>query len=227
MVTSSGKQIPAEIHATHIRFGDAEYACAYINDISVRKRAQAERLESQRRLQTLIDNLPGIAYRCRFDSSYTMEFISDGCQDLTGYSADDLIGNAKLSYAQIIHPDDQQSVWESIQPAIHGRYPYELNYRIVTASGEIKWIWEQGQAVYGETGEIIALEGLINDVTESHHYQEALLDSEQHLRSVLEQSPFGIAVFEPNGTYRQFNHVWSDIFRIEQEAVSLVLEQYS
>ena len=67
--------------------------------------------ESQRVLATLLSNLPGIAYRCRNDPQWTVEFVSDGCRALTGYPADALIGNRTRSWADLILPDDREAVW--------------------------------------------------------------------------------------------------------------------
>jgi PAS domain-containing protein len=71
--------------------------------------------ESQRVLATLMSNLPGMVYRCRNDPQWTMEFVSDGVADLTGYQPTDLIGNRKVAYADLIHPDDRQMAWDQVQ----------------------------------------------------------------------------------------------------------------
>ena len=121
--------------------------------------------ESQRRLSTLISNLPGMAYRCRNDVNWTMEFVSEGSLELTGYRADALIGNREIAYGELIHPDDRESVWEGVQTALRQDRPFQLTYRIVTPSGE-KWVWEQGRGISARGGEIVALEGFVIDVTE-------------------------------------------------------------
>ena len=51
-----------------------------------------------------------MAYRCRNDPQWTMEFVSDGCSQLTGYQASELIDNRTMAYGDIIHPDDRQAV---------------------------------------------------------------------------------------------------------------------
>jgi PAS domain S-box-containing protein len=122
--------------------------------------------ESQRALSTLMSNLPGIAYRCQNDWDRTMEFVSQGCFELTGYSASDLIGRRKVSYAQAIHPEDRKPIWDEVQAALEQGVPFQLTYRIRTASGEEKWVWEQGRGVVSAEGTLLALEGFIIDITE-------------------------------------------------------------
>jgi PAS domain S-box-containing protein len=135
-------------------------------DITHRKKIEERLRESQRTLQTLMSNLPGIAYRCRNDQNWTMEFVSDGCTSLTGYQPADLVNNSKISYTQLIHPDDREMVRDKIQKAIKEQRPYQLNYRIITASGKQKWVWGQGRGVFESKGELIAIEGLITDISD-------------------------------------------------------------
>lgn len=62
----------------------------------------------ERQLAVLMDNLPGMAYRCRFDEHWTMLFVSSGCRELTGYAPEDLVDNRVTSYACLIGEEDNQ-----------------------------------------------------------------------------------------------------------------------
>jgi PAS domain S-box-containing protein len=134
--------------------------------IAERDRVEAELRESQRALSTLMSNLPGMAYRCQNDWDRTMEFVSQGCFDLTGYPASDLAERRKVSYAQAIHPEDRKPMWDEMQAALGRAVPFQLTYRIRTASGAEKWVWEQGRGVVSAEGTLLALEGFIIDITE-------------------------------------------------------------
>src|SRR5205814_1638943 len=107
--------------------------------------------ESQRSLTTLLSNMPGMAYRCRNDQDWTTEFVSDGIHELTGYPAQDFL-NHRVSYGDLIHPDDRTRLWEDTQTALLEKRPFQQVYRITTATGEEKWVWEQGCGVPGPTG---------------------------------------------------------------------------
>lgn len=74
-------------------------AAGSIGEAILRRLTEEALQESQRALSTLMSNLPGMAYRCKNDRLWTMEFVSDGCQELTGYMAEELVNNAEISYA--------------------------------------------------------------------------------------------------------------------------------
>ncbi|KPA09507.1 multi-sensor hybrid histidine kinase [Candidatus Magnetomorum sp. HK-1] len=135
-------------------------------EIKKRKVSDDRLLESERALTTLMQNLPGMAYRCENNIKWTMLFVSAGCFDLTGYKSSELCNDSKIIYGDLIHPEDQQMVWQTVQSALKEKKAFELTYRIIDKSGNQKWVREQGLGVFKETGEIIALEGLITDITE-------------------------------------------------------------
>ena len=125
-----------------------------------------------------------MAYRCRNDNKWTMEFVSEGCLDLTGYPPADLVNNRVISYAELIHADDRAPVWESVQTALKRDKPFRLQYRIITERGEERWVWEQGQSIKAPDGRILALEGFILDITDRIRADEALRRSEQRHRDL-------------------------------------------
>ncbi|MDH4157628.1 MAG: PAS domain S-box protein [candidate division Zixibacteria bacterium] len=181
--TKDGQLISVAVTVNHIEFDGREYHCSFARDLSDRDQADQALRESQRALATLMSNLPGIAYRCMNDRDWTMEFVSEGCKELTGYDAADLVHNAKISYAGIIHADDQEYVWDEIQAALAEDHHYQLNYRIITKEGRLKWVWEQGCGVYSEGGTLTALEGFITDISDRIQIEDTLRKTTHELRS--------------------------------------------
>lgn len=159
-----------------------------VQDITERKLAEDALSESRRELETLFSNLPGMAYRCSNDPEWTMAFVSKGCVQLTGYTPEDLINNSTISFGNVIHQDDRWIVWQTVQTAIEKKEPFKLTYRIVTASGEEKWVWEQGQGVFIDD-KLIALEGFITDITERKRAEESQKEISQMLKNVLDTIP--------------------------------------
>lgn len=136
------------------------------------RHARAE-AELNRFLTTLLKNLPGMAYRCANQKSWPMEYVSYGVAPLTGYSQTD-VENGRVTWAELIVPEDREGVWEEVQSAVERQGPFRLVYRIRTRSGQLKWVWEQGRGVYSEGGELLALEGFITDITARKLAEERL-----------------------------------------------------
>ncbi|MCX7718391.1 MAG: response regulator [Candidatus Sumerlaeaceae bacterium] len=129
--------------------------------------AEAEKSlrESERRLSTLLANLPGMAYRCKNSPNWEMEFVSEGCLELTGYSPAALMPGGTVNYGDLIFPQDREMVWNTVQSAIACRRAFLLQYRIVTAGGDVRHVWERGRAIINPDGSVEALEGFISDIT--------------------------------------------------------------
>ena len=151
-------------------------------EITERKAAEDALREGERKRYTLLGNLPGIAYRSRNDGCCTMEFISEGCRELTGYSPRDLMVGGTLSFHDLILPDDRDRMREIIRESLPSGEPYQAYYRIRTAEGGIRWVWERGEWIRAAAGEVEAREGFISDITERKLAEEqvreqaALLD---------------------------------------------------
>jgi diguanylate cyclase (GGDEF)-like protein/PAS domain S-box-containing protein len=161
-----------------------------ILDIDEQRKVEFALRENQRQLTTLFENLPGMAYRCKNDLDWTMEFVSAGVEDLTGYPNEDLIDNRRISYANLIHPDDRQYVWDTIQSGLEKKQKFEMRYRIETINKQEKWVWEKGQGIFADDGSLLAIEGFISDVTAQVYSEleaeKAMLQA-QALKQALEE----------------------------------------
>ncbi len=125
-------------------------------------------------LPNLMHNLPGMAYRCKFDENFTMLFLSEGSVELTEYEAGDMLYAKNISYDVITHPEDRDRVRETILSAVKHHTQYQMEYRIITKSGLTKWVWEKGNAVYDQNMNPIYLDGFITDVSARRNAEDNL-----------------------------------------------------
>jgi len=181
-----GSRVQTITSAVPVYDPDGNYKGAYavVLDIADLVTAESALEESQRALATLMSNLPGMAYRCRNDRERTMEFVSEGCFDLTDHHPSELVGNRDLSFSELIHPNDRDYVWNDIQSSLRENKPYQLVYRITTAKAEERWVWEQGQGVFDDNGDLQALEGFITDTTERIKAEENIRRRDDILEAV-------------------------------------------
>ncbi len=130
-----------------------------------RREMERSRDEARRQLRVLMDNLPGMAYRCFNEPDWPFDYVSGGSRELTGFAPAELVGDSSREYGELIHPDDQQMVWDEVQSAIEQQRPFELVYRIHCRDGAQKWVLERGRAVGTDEAGVEKIEGFISDIT--------------------------------------------------------------
>jgi PAS domain S-box-containing protein len=155
--------------------------------------------EQRRQLLTLLSNLPGMAYRCKNDKLWTMEFVSEGCYGLTGYKPVEIINNRDVAYGNIIFHEDQKLVLEEISKALQNKRNYEFEYRIITKNFENKWVWERGCGVYDKNGDLLALEGFISDISVQVEAKEQLKYNINLLNTIIENIPDAVYLKDIKG----------------------------
>lgn len=173
-------------------------------DITARKRAEEQLQERERRLSTLISDLPGAVFRVHNDPTYRVEYISDQITAITGYPAEDFRTNRR-NFGELMHPDDCDWVWKETQKALGEQRPYEVSYRFIDAHGREKWNWERGKGVFDADNELQAIEGFVLDITTRKQAEAALRQSEDHFRTLFEQAMDGILVADVQGHFLDAN----------------------
>ena len=167
-------------------------------------------------LSTLMDNLNGMVYRCRNDESWTMRFVSKGCRALTGLQSTELINSRKVSFAELIHPEDRAPVWHSVQEAVNERRTFKLEYRIRSACSEEKWVRECGCGVFDSEGRLEALEGFITDITEEKTAEREIRLLGEALKSIGN----AVAVTDLNNRFLFVNDAFLNTFGYSRDEVA-------
>ena len=132
---------------------------------------------SEALLRSMVDNIPGALYRGACDRDWTMYWLSDEVETITGYPASDFIGNSVRTFASVIHPDDRDYVARAVAEAVDARRPFNLEYRILRRDGELRWVLERGQAQDGGDGRR-RLHGAIFDITVRRAAEQAFRERE-------------------------------------------------
>ena len=148
-------------------------------DIQARKQAQEDLKESERSKSVLLSHLPGMAYRCLNDKDWTMQFVSEGCFELTGYPPESLLFNRDITFNDLIEPRYHSYLRSEWDRVLALKDTFRCEYQIITAGGDPKWVLEMGQGIYDTHGQVEALEGIVIDITESKRQ----LSQIQHLNN--------------------------------------------
>ena len=191
LISSVGKEYQISDSAAPIidKNGAITGVVLVFSDVTDKYMAESELRESERSKSVLLSNLPGMAYRCLFDTDWTMKFISEGCFPLTGYQISDLIDNKIVSFNDIIVPEFRDKLWKTWQHAVDTKSAVFVEYKILTADNQEKWVWEQGVPIYNKNGDIEALEGLILDISDRKRAEQQLQTERTMLRTLIDNIP--------------------------------------
>lgn len=114
--------------------------------------------------ESIVSRMNGFLYRCRADQEFTMLNMTDGIERIFGYPVSDLIGNAKRTFASLIHRDDVAMVDKAVSDGLANRKDYSMDYRMIHANGQSIWVTETGGGVWGPGGELQYVEGSILNI---------------------------------------------------------------
>lgn len=146
-----------------------------------KKKSDLALRESEERYRTLAETVPCAIYRCQPGVDGVMEFISRYILNISGYPDSDFIDNRVRSFDSIIFPADIPYIEAVVAEAISRQKPWTLDYRIIHRDGSVRWVYEEGKALFDEHGNVMGLDGVIIDNTDRKRASEEV----QHLRNLL------------------------------------------
>lgn len=172
-------------------------------EIEERKLAEYALREGERQYKALVENVPGVVYQCLNDDAYTLIFISEEIEGLTGYNAAQMV-DTSASLASIIHPDDLPHVYECVNNAVARKEPYVISYRMCCKGGGYTWVEERGQGVWDETHTLRFLQGVIFDVSERKKLEEERRSLEEQMARAQKLESLGVLA---GGIAHDFNNL--------------------
>lgn len=166
IITKTGeiKYVEEECRHTFDEYGDVVQSLGTIHDITSIKLYQLKIKKSKEQFESLVSHIPDIIYRCEIDDDFTMLYINNAIETITGYKIDEIKFNKVISFANIIHPSDLAVVHKSIDSMIKNNVlNIDLEYRIISKDGRIIWINDNLQLISDENHSYF--EGVISDIT--------------------------------------------------------------
>jgi len=188
-------------------------------DITVRKLEEDEIKKTKNQFKSLVENIPGITYRCKLDKDWTMIFMSDAVEVLTGYPAIDFINNAVRTYGSIIHPDDVEYVAHSVYNAVDNDNSWNIEYRINNKDASIRWVQEKGRVLYSEDGNSYDLDGFILDITTQKNYEFRIAENEDRLARAIAGTGAGLWDWDMVKNTVFFSSRWKGMLGYEDHEV--------
>jgi PAS domain S-box-containing protein len=163
-----------------------------IVDMTAHIEAEKQIKESRDQFEALVNNIPGVTYRCLYDSLFTIAYISSEIETLSGYSASAFINNQQQSYSSIIFDDEKQWIFDQKRQAVLNDKPWELEYRIIHKDGSVRWVYEKGRVIKSLKGNIDFIDGFILDITDRKTAEQLLAQSEARFKTVIDLLPYPV-----------------------------------
>ena len=169
-----------------------------------------DKFRSIEKLEDIYRKSPVVAVLWRAEKDWPIEFISENIAQF-GYVPEDFT-SGRLVYGNIIHPDDLEFVRTSAeQLEIEEKFYFSKDYRLMTRTGEIRWVTERSYLIRDENGKPAYYQGIIIDITDRRKAEEAVLEAEKKYRLIFENSPLGIFHFNKKGILTHCNEKFLQI----------------
>jgi len=182
--------------------------------------------ESEDKFRTLVENIPGTSYRCASDEHWTMEFISNNVEILSGYPASDFIQNTVRTFSSVIYSEDQQIVDDSVSKGIEQKKSYNIEYRIVKADDTICWVYEKGRGIFDEQGNLLYLDGVIVDITDHKQTAAALRKSEERFSLAMQGANDGLWDWDMNTGEIYYSPRWKSMLGYAEDDLEPNLSEW-
>lgn len=163
-----------------------EFIASQLGILIERKRFEDEIKSSEEKFRLLAENFPGVIYLCKNDDNYSMLYLNDEIEKLTGYQKQDIL-SGKISFASLIHEDDIMEVYNTVGKAVKEKKPFYLNYRLKCKDEKYKWVREVGIGVYNND-QLLHLEGVITDITELKENEKLIIQQNNELKVAKEKA---------------------------------------
>jgi len=194
-VHKTGRHIPVRMSVNLLRgpYNSVEGFLCIALDVSEKKRSEKALMESERKYRLLVRNLPNIVYRSYLNGN--IDFFDDKIEILTGYGRQEFDAR-QVNWFDLVHPDDLEYAKDIFKKALRTDQMYIREYRIKTKNGNIVWVQEGGQIIYGEDSEVEFISGAFMDITERKLAERAMHESEKNYRSLFNSGPDPIFVLD-------------------------------
>ena len=163
------------------------------------------------RAETLLENLPGMVYRCLNEPHWPMDFVSNGCLELCGYKKQD-IESQRILWGDFTHPEDIDEVDRLVRQAAISKEPFEVEYRIICKNGDSKWVWERGRTVGVCEDGTAVIEGFITDVTSKKLSKIGLEQARAYSQAIVDSVAEAVITIDHTGIVESFNRAAQNMF---------------
>ncbi|MFA5180191.1 MAG: PAS domain S-box protein [Syntrophales bacterium] len=184
IITADGAEKWLQINSRVISWDGSPASLSFVMDITEHKRAGESLREREEKYRLLIENSHDIIYTLTPEGVFT--FVSPGWTVLLGHTIDQVVGKP---FRHFVYPDDLIKCEAFLQKSIEtGQRQTGVEYRVQHADGSWRWHTTNSVPLKDKIGNIIGFEGIASDITERKYAKEALQESEERYRTLVENA---------------------------------------
>ncbi|MGZ8290613.1 MAG: bifunctional diguanylate cyclase/phosphodiesterase [Telluria sp.] len=144
----------------------------------------------EERFRTIVTQVPGAVFRVRLNGP--IDFVSDAIEDISGYPAALFMRSPASAWSDLICPEHRRLQYGAIREAAETGDPYEVEYRIVDATGTERWVSEKGHPRMDAEGRVAWIDGIITDISERKHNEVRIEGLLAEQSAILDNVMFGV-----------------------------------
>ncbi len=186
---------PVEVRASRIRLDGEELVVAYTVDLTDREAARATLVETKAQFARVLEQVPDLVFRLVLDPFARFEFVSPNSLSILGYSADELCSSPKL-FEQVVHSADRAS----LLGCRDGLAKSDSIVRFIHRDGHFIWM-DVRAAQTANAQSLVLIEGIARDVTRELEHEQALEESVELLRSIIDHAPVIVWSLDRTGRF--------------------------
>jgi len=209
LIAKDGTTRSVEHNAAPIRdsHGKIKVVVNIFRDITERHRVEQAERESGERFRQLADNINDVFWIYELDGP-KIAYVSPAYESLWGRSCQSLY-ERPMSYLEAIHPEDRERAIQAHQKLENGEAAAD-EYRVIHPNHNIRWIWDRGFPIRDESGRVVRIAGIAEDITERKRVEQALREGEERFRTLADATPVLIWGSDTDKFCNYFNKQWLD-----------------
>ena len=192
-----------------------------VTDITGRKKAEEElkkSFEKTMELETIINRSPAVAFLWRAEENWPVEYVSDNVSQF-GYTTDELL-SSKVLFPEIIYSGDLERVANEVtQYSETGVDEFVQEYRIITKSGDVRYIDDRTWIRRGDGNKITHYQGIVLDITERKKAEEIVKESERRFAGIMRSVDLVSIILDSNGNINFGNNYFLKLTGYKEEEV--------
>jgi two-component system cell cycle sensor histidine kinase/response regulator CckA len=180
-----------------------------------RQQAEEALREKEERFRSLVEAISDLVWET--DAEGRLTFISPNVQDLLGYAPAEILGK---TFLELLDKDEAERMGELLSPILEARKPYVyVGKTIRHKCGKRVVLESSGVPIVDSRGTFLGFRGIDRNITERHRAAEAMYREKEKYRTLVEESPLGVAIISETGDYKYINPMFVKIFGYTLEDV--------